>query len=355
MRIDQVDGMVTALPHLERAAERVGLDDLVGRLRELERWTAAELIGFERELDAIPRGAREVERAAAHLLDLKGKHLRPMCVVLASKLGSGFDDRARQLALAVEMVHTATLLHDDVVDVAEQRRGRAAARVVYSNAASIFAGDWLLVLALRRIAAVDGTLLDRMLAVIESMILAESIQLERRGRVCNAGRDGWMQVVDGKTAALFSWAMIAGGRAGGLDDAALAALDGYGRHLGIAFQTIDDCLDIAGDPTATGKDALADLREGKLTYPILIGLEREPSFAARLDEILAAAEADGAVDPDAAIEVATVLSRTGGLLEARRLAAHHVERALDALTGVPAGAGRDALATVAEASLRRSS
>jgi octaprenyl-diphosphate synthase len=347
--------MVAALPHLERAADRVGLADLADRLGELDRWTTAELVGFERELDAIPRGAREVQRAAAYLLDLDGKHLRPMCVVLASKLGTGFDDRARQLALAVEMIHTATLLHDDVVDVAEQRRGRAAARVVYGNAASIFAGDWLLVLALRRIAAVDGELLDRMLAVIESMILAESIQLERRGRVAGAARDTWMQVVDGKTAALFSWAMIAGGRAGGLDTAAVDALDRYGRHLGIAFQTVDDCLDIAGDPAATGKDALADLREGKLTYPILIGLEREPGFAARLDAILIDSEGRGEVDPAAAIEIAGVLARTGGLVEAKRLAAHHVERALDALAVLPAGPGRDALVTVAEASLRRSS
>src|SRR5688572_27908324 len=96
-----------------------GLGDLAGRLLVLEDWVRAELADFERELETVPRGARAVQRAAHHLLDTGGKHLRPMCVVLASKVGGrGFDANARQLALAVELVHTATLLHDDVVDLA---------------------------------------------------------------------------------------------------------------------------------------------------------------------------------------------------------------------------------------------
>src|SRR5688572_15627343 len=147
------------------------------------RWVTHELRDVERALEAVPRGERIVQRAAHHLLDLGGKHLRPMCVALASKVGTGFDARACELAVAVELVHTATLLHDDVVDLADTRRGRAAARVVYGNAASIFAGDWLLVDALRRITNASPELVAPMLAVIEEMILAESIQLERRGRI----------------------------------------------------------------------------------------------------------------------------------------------------------------------------
>src|SRR5262245_16997431 len=92
----------------------------------VETWVRHELLDVERALATVPRGSRMVQRAAHHLLDLRGKHLRPMCVALASKVGTGFDDRARELAVAVELVHTATLLHDDVVDVADLRRGRAA-------------------------------------------------------------------------------------------------------------------------------------------------------------------------------------------------------------------------------------
>src|SRR5688572_5346960 len=261
----------------------------------VERWVRHELKDVERALDAVPRGERIVQRAAHHLLDLRGKHLRPMCVALAAKVGTGFDARAKELAVAVELVHTATLLHDDVVDLADTRRGRTAARVVYGNAASIFAGDWLLVDALRRIAAAHPALVEPMLGVIEEMILAESLQLERRGRIDGMDRTSWLRVVEGKTASLFRWAMRAGSTAGGLDEPVAAALERFGVALGVAFQTVDDCLDLAGDPAVTGKDALADLREGKLTYPVLIALEREPTFSNRLADILARAEATGEV------------------------------------------------------------
>jgi octaprenyl-diphosphate synthase len=319
----------------------------------IETWVRHELHDVERALDAVPRGTRMVQRAAHHLLDLRGKHLRPMCVALASKVGTGFDARARELAVAVELIHTATLLHDDVVDVADHRRGRPAARVVYGNAASIFAGDWLLVEALRRITATDPSLVDPMLAVIEEMILAESIQLERRGCLDGLDRASWLSVVEGKTASLFRWAMSAGARAGGLDADAEAALARFGVLLGIAFQTIDDCLDLTGDPAITGKDALADLREGKLTFPVLIAVEREPRFAAQLGEILAATADRGAVAPSDAAAVAAVLARTDGIGAAHRFAADHIQRAIEVLDRVPTGPGRDALATVAEASLAR--
>src|SRR5262245_17156052 len=175
-----------------------GATDLRQRLAALGRWVRADLADFEAELATLPRGARVVHHAAHHLLDLRGKHLRPLCVALASRFGDGFTPRARGLAVAVELVHTATLLHDDVVDLAERRRGQPAAAVVFGNAASIFAGDWLLVAALRRIAAsgIDG-LLDRMLAVIDEMIIAESLQLERRGRLV-ADRADYFRIVEAR-------------------------------------------------------------------------------------------------------------------------------------------------------------
>src|SRR5262249_22155884 len=148
----------------------------------------------------------------------------PLCVALAARAGNGFGAAARQLAVAVELVHTATLLHDDVVDVGDTRRGAPAARVVYGNAASIFAGDWLLVEALRRVrAAAVPDALDRLLDIIEEMIMAESTQLDRRG-VMVADRAAYFRVVEGKTASLFRWALWAGGRAGGLDERACRAL-----------------------------------------------------------------------------------------------------------------------------------
>src|SRR5258705_6173567 len=141
-----VRGVLDRLAHVSPARGAPSLGD---RLATLDRWVRADLTAFEAELAAIPRGARMVHAAAHHLLDLRGKHLRPLCVALASRFGDGFTDQARALAVAVELVHSANLLHDDVVDVAERRRGEAAACVGYGNPPSSFAGDWRLVAALR--------------------------------------------------------------------------------------------------------------------------------------------------------------------------------------------------------------
>lgn len=336
------------LDRLAHVSTARGAPSLGERLATLDRWVRADLAAFETELAAIPRGARAVHAAAHHLLDLRGKHLRPLCVALTSRFGDGFTEKARALAVAVELVHSATLLHDDVVDVAERRRGEPAACVVYGNAASIFAGDWLLVAALRRIAAagVDGVL-DRMLGVIDEMIVAESIQLERRGNVTGS-RDDYFAIVEGKTAALFRWAMIAGARVARLPPAAEAALERFGLHLGVAFQAVDDELDFAN---GTGKDPLADLREGKITYPLVIAIERDPALQPRLVALLA--EPEPRRDELAAI--ASAVRASGALAQTRALAEEHVEKALAVLEELPAGPPRDALVTVALASLERTS
>jgi len=336
------------LDRLAHVSTARGAPSLGERLATLDRWVRADLVAFEAEIAAIPRGARAVHAAAHHLLDLRGKHLRPLCVALASRFGDGFTHQARGLAVAVELVHSATLLHDDVVDVAERRRGEPAACVVYGNAASIFAGDWLLVAALRRIAAagVEGVL-DRMLAVIDEMIVAESLQLERRGNVAGS-RDDYFAIIEGKTAALFRWAMIAGARAARLAPAHEAALERFGLHLGVAFQAVDDELDFAN---GTGKDPLADLREGKVTYPLVVALEREPALQERLAALLA--EPEPRRDELAAI--AAAVRACGALTATRALAEDHVERALAVLEELPAGPPRDALVTVALASLERTS
>jgi len=336
------------LDRLAHVSTARGAPNLGERLASLDRWVRADLIAFEAEVAALPRGARVVHSAAHHLLDLRGKHLRPLCVALASRFGEGFTERARGLAVAVELVHSATLLHDDVVDVAERRRGEPAACVVYGNAASIFAGDWLLVAALRRIAAagVEG-LLDRMLGVIDEMIVAESIQLERRGNVTGT-REDYFAIIEGKTAALFRWAMIAGARVAKLPPAAEAALERFGLHLGVAFQAVDDELDFAD---GTGKDPLADLREGKITYPLVVAMERDTALHARLVTLLA----EPLPRRDELAAIAAAVRATGALAATRALAEEHVERALSVLDELPAGPPRDALVTVALASLERTS
>lgn len=327
------------------------LGSLEGRLADLAQLVAPDVSQFEATTPSLRPEASAVERGAAHLMDLGGKRLRPICVFLASRLGSGFDERVLQLGIAVELVHAATLLHDDVVDLGETRRGAPAARTIFGNAVSIFAGDWLLVDALRRVrrSGVEGAL-AHLLDVIEEMILAESLQLERRGRL-DTTEAQWFEIVDGKTAALFRWAMFAGGRAGGLPDAECAVLERYGRHLGVAFQAIDDLLDVAGDPATTGKALFSDLREGKLTFPVIVSLASEPRLRSLLQEIISTTE----LRPELSSEVLSILERTGSLTACRSLALDHAARAKDALRELPRSRARDALETVADATVHRPS
>jgi octaprenyl-diphosphate synthase len=331
-----------------------GLPALAERLVDLQRWIAADLSDFERELAAIPRGADIIRKSAHHLLLLGGKHLRPMCVALAARLGQGFTAEARHLAVAVELVHSATLLHDDVIDLGDARRGAEAARCIYGNAASIFAGDWLLIEALRRIrrSQLPG-LLDRMLSTIDEMIGAEAVQLENRGRINTAVAD-YFRVVEGKTASLFRWAMYAGARAGGLPEDAALLLEEYGGHLGVAFQAVDDLLDVDGDAVATGKTLFADLREGKMTYPLIVALSRDAGLLPVLERCAGGDEQ--AVQREVGRVVDSV-KRTGAVAECRALAEARAADAVACLDRLPPGCDRgpgvEALRTVAHATVYR--
>ena len=340
-----------------------GLDGFAERLRAMAELSSDDMRAVELALGALPRGRDLVLRSVNHLLDLGGKRLRPLCVALASRVGGSFGPQAHELAVSVELVHSATLLHDDVIDVGERRRGAPTSRMLYGNAASIFAGDWLLTEALRRVrqADVPGTL-DRLLAVIQEMILAESVQLECRGRV-NADRAAYFQIVEGKTASLFRWALDAGGRAGGLDEEHCHALASYGMHMGVAFQAVDDLLDLTGSSASTGKALFTDLCEGKITYPLILGLEREPGLRSVLEELLERGrgpeketEAAGleATDTEPLVRhILAVLHRTGSAEDCRLFARERAATAVRCLASLPAGEAREALETVAAAAVER--
>ncbi len=341
------------LSSLQAVCDSQGLDDLSAHLAELADLVKWDMGALEDAIRNVPTGESVVHKSAHHLLQLAGKRLRPMCVVLASRLGTGLDEKTREFGVAVELVHCATLLHDDVVDAGDRRRGAPTARTLYGNAASIFAGDWLLIDALRRVRAAElPDVLTRLLDIIDEMIFAEAIQLENRGRV-DARMRTYMRVVEGKTAALFRWAMYAGARAGGLADENCRALEEYGLHLGIAFQLVDDYLDYAGHDSVIGKSPLTDLREGKMTHPVLVALERDPSLRQTVEELVAS-KADDA--PEAArARLLRSLEHTGALESTRELAVREAEAACLALAGLPSSRAKDALFTVARATVHRES
>lgn len=342
---------VDVLGVLDTVSTQEGLPDLAQALARLRAYVGQDLVEVEHELQTVPRAKDVVGRSLEHLLTLEGKRLRPLCVALAARIADPHRSAPISLATAVELVHSATLLHDDVVDAGTMRRGRPTARVMYGNAASVFAGDWLLIEALRRVQqanlpGVTNALLD----TIDEMIRAEALQLECRGRLV-FDEATYFSIIEGKTAALFRWAMLAGGRAGGLDEAACSALQAYGMDLGVAFQIVDDALDLAGDAAQTGKALFTDLHEGKMTYPLLVGVERDPSLAGLLQE--ATANSEGRIAPEAAQAVMDSLHRTEALAVTQHRAEAFARRARGHLSALPDGSARRALVLVAQAAVHR--
>lgn len=345
------------LEPLSTAAGRNGATGLAERLAELRTWLADDLEALEQAVagvhagpDGAPRTDLDLaERSAAWLLGRPGKRIRPLCVMLAARLGGrGLDRTVRDLAVAAELVHAATLLHDDVIDEGDDRRGAPAARVLYGNSASILGGDHLLTLALRRVAGTaPHTVLVALLDVIAEMVRAEAVQLERRGRF-EPSREAYLSVIEGKTAALFRWGFWAGGMVAELPEPALRALSGAGVALGMAFQLVDDAIDLENDGLDSGKTPFADLREGKLTWPLVVAVERDPGLA----EEIRGRIAEGGAGIDAGL-VARV-RRTGGIEATRAFAAEQAQLAAAHLEVLPAGQARRALQTVVDTALRRS-
>ena len=346
-----------ALDSLAAVAARNDLNRLAGRLLELNQWLSQDLATLERAIEEVatadlgegPACAR-VALAGRHLLALRGKRIRPLCVILAARMGGRcMDDAVRHLAVACEMTHNATLLHDDVIDDSCERRGAPTARVLYGNSASVLAGDHLLVQALRSVqkASVDG-LLASLFDVIADMVAAEAMQLERRGRF-EPSRAAYLSVIKGKTASLFDWGLRAGGRAGDLDAPTIETLGIVGQHLGMAFQLVDDAIDLEGDPQITGKEALVDLREGKLTWPVIVAAEQDASLETTLRGVAAGA----ALDEANIQQLVGRIRATGALQATRRYAGQMAQQAGEALAALPAGQAREALQAVIESAVSR--
>ena len=336
------------LPQLEAATTREGLGDLAQSLAEMRTWLASDLSALEAALGtSTPEKGHLGHQAASHLLERPGKRVRPICVYLAARCGkeTAPTHLVRPLAVAAELVHAATLLHDDVIDQGAERRGASAARVVYGNAASVLGGDHLLLEALDRVRKVDAypSLMADLLQVISAMVAGEALQLERRGTF-DPDPELYNRVLAGKTAALFRWAMTAGATVAKLPTEQIEALALAGESLGMAFQLIDDALDLAGDSATIGKDGLLDLREGKLTWPLIVACERDPS----LQTLLATIASDPSLldDPTRRKRLQKRLLATGCIQATQARAKASADTARKALNSLPQSAARDALITV---------
>jgi octaprenyl-diphosphate synthase len=303
------------------------------------------LLALEEQLTRATDDAEEKLRAEArHLVSAGGKRIRPMVTLLSCGACGGEMRAAVPFAVAAELTHSATLLHDDVIDDGPMRRGQPASRVIWGNTVSVLAGDWLLTRSLEITAGhpAAARALPALLATMRRLVEGEVKQLSLRGGFRATERD-YFQVIEGKTASLFGWACAAGAWAAGQDGAIPAALARFGEGIGTAFQLVDDALDYAADPEKLGKRLGADLVEGKATLPLIRALGAEPALRDRLSPI-----ADGA-DPtdEVCLEVIAAVKRTGGVDAARALAREHTRDALAALETVPDGVHRRALSEAA--------
>ena len=291
------------------------------------------------------RSAPRIPEVTAHLVEAGGKRLRPLLTIAAARLCGYEGEHHVRLAATVEFIHTATLLHDDVVDESAQRRGRPTANLLWDNQSSVLVGDYLFARAFELMVE-TGSL--RVLAILSraSAQIAEGEVLQlTASRDLATSEATYLEVVRGKTAALFAAACEAGGVIAGAPAARVDALRTYGDALGVAFQIADDLLDYEGEPGAMGKDPGDDFREGKLTLPVIKAVARatpeERAFFAR-------AIGRGRIEEGDLDRALAILARRGALEETRAEALGWAARARDALGALPQGDLADALGGLAD-------
>ncbi|MCL2779233.1 MAG: polyprenyl synthetase family protein [Polyangiaceae bacterium] len=339
--------------HAAALAERVG-EKAASRLSDVQALVGREMLEVEaivvrhtsgRSSGGDVAGVPPATNAARHLSGAGGKRVRPMALLLITACFGPIDVRARELAAASELVHMATLLHDDVIDDGDERRGRSTSRRLWGNAVSVLAGDLLLVEALRLTTRAHAETSAELVQTLGRLVDGEVMQL--RGRIAVSLEEStYFEIVRGKTASLFEWALRAGTRQAGGSQAAIDALGAFGGHLGVAFQLVDDVLDYVGDARVTGKAMLADLFEGKVTLPLLRAAATDSSL-----EPLVARVRQG--DTDAAAQIAARVQGSGACEAVRDLAQSETALALAKLEAAPSCPARDILADVARGLVAR--
>jgi len=289
--------------------------------------------------------APRIPEVTRHLVEAGGKRLRPMLTLAAARLCGYEGPYHVHLAATVEFIHTATLLHDDVVDESGQRRGRPTANLLWDNKSSVLVGDYLFSRSFQLMVETGSLRVLDILANASATIAEGEVLQLTAAQDLATDESVYLQVVRGKTAALFSAATEVGGVIAGADEADVEAVFDYGDKLGIAFQIVDDLLDYEGDTKATGKNIGDDFRERKLTLPLIKAIAKaddiERAFWVRTIE--KGKQEDGDLD-----EALRLLTKHNALSETREDALAYVAQAKAAMASLPEHPIRDMLTGLAD-------
>lgn len=287
---------------------------------------------------------------ADHLIAGSAKRLRPLLTIAAARLAGAADDGCLKLAAAVEFIHTATLLHDDVVDSSELRRGRVAAHLIWGAPASVLVGDFLFARAFELMVGAGSMPALEVLARASRVISEGEVLQLTRSHDLDLSQELYIEIIKAKTAELFAAAAEAGAISAGASQDRCRQLRRFGQDLGLAFQLIDDALDYSGDAATLGKNPGDDFREGKVTLPLLLAMQRtaasERDFWVRTVD--RREQADGDLDHARAL-----MRETGALDDTLALAQRHAESAKAAIQGFSDARWRSALHDLADFSVMR--
>ncbi|MFZ5897364.1 MAG: polyprenyl synthetase family protein [Myxococcota bacterium] len=308
------------------------------RLASIQSLLADDLAWVEASLEKVcGDGPQPAVDAARHLVLRGGKRVRPMALLLAAACFGPIPAAAREMALVSELVHSATLLHDDVIDDGMDRRGAKASRLIWGNAVSVLSGDLLLVHALERTQRFAPDVMPELIETLRRLVDGEIIQLRGRAEL-DMSEATYDRILRDKTASLFDWSTRTGARIAGASVADQERLARFGAMLGFAFQLVDDVLDYSGP--LTGKTLLTDLQEGKLTLPLVLTVARMPELVAPLKRIHAG-------DREAVPLVSRAVVESGACDEVRRRAIECTRQAVAALVEVDPSPARSVLEHVA--------
>jgi octaprenyl-diphosphate synthase len=320
-------------------------------VNDLAGLAAADMAGVDALiLSRMQSPVSVIPALADHLIEAGGKRLRPLLTVVAARLAGARDDSALKLAAAVEFIHTATLLHDDVVDGSNLRRGKVAAHLIWGAPSSVLVGDFLFARAFELMVETGSMRAMEILARAARVIAeGEVLQLTRAHDV-NLSQETYLEIISAKTAELFAAAAESGAVAAGGGAAQSSALRSYGFNLGLAFQLADDALDYGGVTETLGKNAGDDFREGKATLPLLLAITRtgakERDFWDRVIGRQDQVEGDFR-------RARELIAGTGALQAALDLAGDYADRAKTALEIFPPSVLRDGLEALADFAVTR--